>query len=60
MSDLIKLSLQKRVVGSVVVSPDVERELHCVLKRVVGSLAWLFTGENTPQEKRGLVTDSPL
>jgi hypothetical protein len=28
MSDLIKLSLQKRAVGSVVVSPDVERELH--------------------------------
>jgi hypothetical protein len=58
MSDLIKLSLQKRAVGSVVVSPDVERELHLFSNEKLE--VWLIhRGENTPQEKRGLVTDSP-
>ena len=59
MSDLIKLSLQKRAVGSVVASPDVERELHLVVFSNEKLEAWLIRrGENTPQENGGLVTVS--
>jgi hypothetical protein len=61
MSDLIKLSLQKRAVGSVVASPDVERELHLVVFSNEKLEAWLIRrGENTPQERRGLFTRSPV
>lgn len=50
MSDLIKLSLQKRAVGSVVASPDVERELHLVVFSNE-KLEALFAGARTPRKR---------
>ena len=53
MSDLIKLSLQKRAVGSVVASPTSNAN-SIVLKRGVGNLAYLQGREHPARETRAI------